>query len=125
MTSIDKLIEDSMVLFDAVQAAGNEAGNFNQEHQITDNISSIYELYEHGPEHIYAAPYYPREEEYGKRVDSVSGDVYRRIVIKYRGEVVFALEGRDSLQMSYSTEDRTWEKELVDWYQTDKGTHCK
>ena len=134
---IQKMIEETNTLFDAVQTVGNEARRkvgFNKPYEFSPGLSATYELYDKGPEQLHYGQYsHLNDLECGNQVDPTKNNyltreelylemekLYRRITIKDGEHPVCRIEGRQGFRMSLH-EDGDWEGKLKTWFKEDGG----
>ena len=136
---IQKILEDTDILFDAIQTVGNEArqkAGYNNPYEFSPGLTATYELYDKGPEQLHYGQYsYLNDLECGEYVDPTKENhlsreelflemdkVYKRITIMKEGEnpICCRIEGLHGFRMSvYEAGD--WEDKLRQWFENDGG----
>ena len=136
MTNIVKMLEDTNILFIAIQTVGNEAHRrvgYNNPYEFSPGLTATYELFDKGPEHLHHGQYsYLNDLECGDHVDPTKENsdihdlywemekVYRRITIKGGDKPVCRIEGLHGFKMSLH-EDGDWEEKLKTWFKEEGG----
>lgn len=128
MNNINKMIKDTLDIFDAVQHVGNivaRKAGYNKDYNLPPDLIVTYELFDHGPECVYSGQYrHLADKEYGAHIDPTKetgltqdeiframDKAYRKITVRKGGDIVCVIEGAAGFRMTEHVKC-AWEDEL-------------